>query len=284
MLKKISVIIIVLMLSVCFSGCSDAGNVSSQPSQKSVSDETSGSDSIEKSVTDESSAETDISADVSEKEGSEKSSEKNISAEEISYVTGSEGEKIPYATEYSDPGTFQYTEQMISDMNKDNDDFEISFDGEKGHIHITGLINTSPVNSERDVLEKLMLVRSIIGLTDTRTQLYCDEKTKSGQFYSFHQCYAGIRLYSSGVKVWLDDENRIADLDVFVVSDTDALKKTDLENLVDPPVEGCQMVIWDMGEYKKAPVPAYICSTSEETTITDANTGKEIDSWPNIID
>ncbi len=277
MLKNIKVIVTVFMLAVCMAGCSETVAVYPAPPEKSTSDELSSAEEASAEVTENGSS--------ANENGSGSAQEKNDAVnEEISYITGDNGEKIPYATEYSDPGTFQYTEQMIIDMNEDNEDFEVSRGERDGQIYIYGLINSSTVSSERDVLEELMLVRSLIGMTDTRTQLYCNKKRSHDGYYAFGQCYAGIKMYSSGVYVWLDEENRISSVDVNVISDTDILKKINVDKLLDPPDKDSRLVLWDVNEYNSAPVPAYITNSFDDTTVTDAHTGKEIDRWSNIMD
>ena len=195
-------------------------------------------------------------------------------------------------TEYDKLTTFEYTEKMLSDMNKDDPDFEIVRNIHE--ITISGHINSSPVKNEKDTMEQIKLIRSILGLVNPEQQLVFDKDHSSTTTYRFEQYYGGYKVNSSSITAETDDDGFIIYTTSSVIS-TDILKKTKLDALLskedvlakqteykNTEITGSEIRAY--GKFSDAPVVAYIGQTDNNTVIFSANDGSIIDIWSDIID
>lgn len=198
---------------------------------------------------------------------------------------------LPYYTEYEVPVTFEYTEEMLYEMNEDNEDFSIVHDNEQ-HTLVDGNINRSPVSSEKAVTEQLMMVRSVLGLVNPKQQLTEVPSKRSDDRYYYSQYYGGIRFYSSGVNVLVDTENQmICMVEADIISEK-TLQSIHLDGLLDagairrknPSVQTIEKVIWDTQEYKQSPVVAYIAETKDDMVfVYSAADGSILSEWSTIM-
>ena len=140
----------------------------------------------------------------------------------------SEKSENSIVTEYEKMETFEYTEEMLANMNKDDPDFEIIHD--KDGTTISGHINTSRVKSEQDAIEQIKLVRSVLGLVNPEQQLVFDEKNSGGKKYRFEQFYGGYRINSMDVTVETDNDGLIVYTTANVLP-VETLKKIKLDNV-----------------------------------------------------
>ena len=195
-------------------------------------------------------------------------------------------------TEYDKMTTFEYTKDMLSDMNKDDPDFEITHD--KSETTISGHINRSPVKSEKDVLEQLKLVRSVLGLVNPDQQLVSDSNSGKDGNYRFNQYHGGYAIDSCRITVETDDKGFIVYTSSSVLP-ADTLKKIKLEGLLSEEkvleknkdyknAEIQKTVIWSHNKYSDKPVVAYIGHSGDNTIVFSAVDGSIADIWSDIID
>ena len=240
-----------------------------------------------------------ISAANEVSETSQASYEKSGSSQNDPYGTDNSGplrtdNSVPVITEYDVPGTFEYTEDILQQMNQDDYEFAILHE-EDGNTCIEGKINTSPVHNERDVIEQLMLVRSVLGLVNPKEQLVFSPQNSSNETYKFKQYHAGIPCYSSTVIVNTDPDTGMINLINSNVITTDNLKTIQTEPKFSaedisakykqkyPDIKIEKIVIWDIKEYNTRPVLAYIAESGDDTVFLNADNGELIDLWPNIL-
>lgn len=182
--------------------------------------------------------------------------------------------------------TFEYTEDELRQLNeyKHIEDFYI--DKSNGEVYISGIINTSKVKNEQDVLEQLMLVRSIIGLRNPKEQLKLEYKSDNS--YRFKQYHNGLPVYGSVVNVNLD--LGIITLVGAMTYTVELLNGVDYETLSESEIAQAysdldikNKQIWCYQEYADKPIVVYILDSGFETFIVDAKTGKTVNSWSNIM-
>ena len=193
---------------------------------------------------------------------------------------------------YTEMLGFEYDEEALRQLNEANgiDYFEILSDN--GSIEIEGLINTRRVNDEKDALENMKMVRSILGLTNPDEQLrYSREiQTENIYRYDFDQYYAGLTVYDAGVVVTADIATKLITNTSARIVGTDELAKTNLDGIL----SGSEILkkykggkiedkcIWTLNVSE--PKVAYIVYHNDMTLIIDARTTEIIDEWSDIID
>ena len=197
---------------------------------------------------------------------------------------------IPVITEYEPLTTFEYTEDMLYDMNKDNKEFSIMHD-EKGKTYINGHINTSPVKDEEYVIEQLSMIRSILGLKDPRKQIFFSPTQSDNEVYRFNQYHGGLRLYAGDVVVNVDAGTGMIEYVSASVADADVLKTVQLDDILsekditakDPSLRIKEKIIWNVNEYSKAPVVAYVTVSEDDYVIMSAVDGEIIAKWSLMV-
>lgn len=198
---------------------------------------------------------------------------------------------IPVITEYEPLITFEYTEQMLEEMNEDYTEFLIEHD-EKGNTYIDGHINRSPVKNERDVMEQLKMIRSILGLTDPEKQIFYSPRQSGEDVYRFNQYHGGLRLYAGDVVVNTDTQTNMIEVVSSSITNADILETVKLDNILseedvikmNPSAQIKEKVIWNVNEYNDAPVAAYVAVNEDEYIIISAENGKIIANWSFLVD
>ena len=281
MKKRLFTLITVLALSISFTGCTNSGITHSKETSKHqegsvISDIDDSSLNDVKDQSQSSESQDDVKTQT---QFSETPDDSNPDLEPV----------------YEPLTTFEYTNKMLEDMNKDNDDFDIIFEG-SGRIIISGKINSSPVKNEEYVIEQLRLIRSILGLIDPKQQLVYLPDNSSEDHYVFQQYHGSLRLYGSVVSVNVDPEtglicyvdSAVTTEDILKkIKNTDILSKTEINEKYKneyPGITADELILWNMNEYKDSPVPAYIANTDEIMYIINASDGKIIDNWSTIIE
>ena len=193
---------------------------------------------------------------------------------------------------YTEMFGFEYDEEALRQMNEANgmDYFGISSDN--GSIEIEGLISTRKVNDEKDALENIKMVRSILGLINPDEQLKYSGEIQSGDVYryDFDQYYAGLKVYDAGVVAVAETGSKLVTNTSARIIGTDELEKTNLDGILSESeilekYKGAQIkekCIWTLRVSE--PKVAYIIYQNDMTLVIDARTTEIIDEWSNIID
>ena len=193
---------------------------------------------------------------------------------------------------YTEMFGFEYDEEALRQMNEANgmDYFGISSDN--GSIEIEGLISTRKVNDEKDALENIKMVRSILGLINPDEQLKYSGEIQSGDVYryDFDQYYAGLKVYDAGVVAVAETGSKLVTNTSARIIGTDELEKTNLDGILSESeilekykgAEIKEKCIWTLRVSE--PKVAYIIYQNDMTLVIDARTTEIIDEWSNIID
>lgn len=258
MKRKMSALMLFLVLSLSLTGCASADKTKAGPEQN-------------------------------------KSQSSPVSSQISQTGTAAAAGEINLEESYDPMITFEYTKDMLYEMNEDNEDFEIETDN-SGSIFISGRISRSPAANEKGVLEQLCMIRSVLGLVNPKQQLEFSPGRSSEDRCVFPQYHAGLRLYGSQVTVNIDADTRmiynvnanITGTDVLakikntpLMSEAEIIRKNEAEW---PGLKTEELVLYNMKEYKSEPTPAYIAHGKDNVLIIRASDGKIIDLWSSIID
>lgn len=185
-----------------------------------------------------------------------------------------------------------YTIPELEEMNKDNL-YPIDVKkNETGNVtSIDGKFSHILVTDEKSALKALCSVKTLLGMTDPKSELVLDyiyESTISDyKSYFFNQVYKNVPVYGRNVTVVARDYGETMSLDsnYFKISNFDinpVWSSTDIESKYN--CENAELVIYTYDKYESNPVLAYIYDIGTESFLASATTGENILNWSNVIE